>query len=61
MFVHLTRALEIDTRGAALPPAEVALIAAQHHGLLIIAIMIGAAVAMIGTVGAKLVVCLQNS
>jgi hypothetical protein len=56
-FVQLTRALEVDTRGAALPPTQAALIAAQHHGLLIIAIMIGAVVGMIGTVGTKLAAC----
>lgn len=49
LFVHLTHALQIDTHGAVLPPAQAALIAAQHHGLLIIAIMLGAVVGMIAS------------
>ncbi len=45
-FVLLTGAMQID--GAGLPAAVVA---AQHHGVTVIAVMIGAVVGMIGTRG----------
>lgn len=52
-FVHLTHALQVDTHGAALPKAQAALIHAQHHGLLIVAMLLGAIVAMISSFGAN--------
>jgi uncharacterized membrane protein YgaE (UPF0421/DUF939 family) len=51
LFVHLTHALQIDTHGAALPAAQAAAIALQHHELLIIAMMLGAMVCMLSTFG----------
>ncbi|MCW2541520.1 MAG: hypothetical protein JWN95_3245 [Frankiales bacterium] len=47
-FVHLTHAIQIDTHGAELPPAQAAVIAAQHHALLVIALMLGAITGMLG-------------
>lgn len=46
VFVSLTHALQIDTHGASLPPEQAALVAAQHHGMLVIAIMLGAMLGM---------------
>jgi uncharacterized membrane protein YgaE (UPF0421/DUF939 family) len=48
LFVRLTHALQIDTHGATLPTANAAQVTAQHHGMLVIAIMLGAVVGMIG-------------
>lgn len=47
LFVRLTHALQIDTHGAVLPPEQAALVAAQHHGVTVVAVMIGAVVGMI--------------
>jgi hypothetical protein len=49
VFVQLTHALQISTAGAALPAAEAAAVAAQHHALLIIAMLLGAIIGMIGS------------
>lgn len=49
LFVHLTHALLIDTHGAVLPPQQQALVAAQHHGMTVIAIMLGAVVGMLAS------------
>lgn len=46
-FVRLTGAMQIDTHGAVLPPAQAAEVAAANHGMTIIAIMLGAVVGMI--------------
>lgn len=49
LLVGYTHALQIDTHGAALPPAQAAKVAAQHHGMLVIAIMLGAMVGMMSS------------
>jgi uncharacterized membrane protein YccC len=54
LFVGWTHALQIDTRGAVLPPAQAAAIAAQHHGVLVIAILLGAIVGMIASFSAAM-------
>ena len=54
LFVHLTHALEIDTHGAVLPAQQAALVAAQHHGITVIAIMLGAIVGMMASFGGAL-------
>ena len=54
LFVHLTHALQLDTHGATLSPQQAALVAAQHHGLLVIAIMLGAIVGMLASFGGAL-------
>ena len=46
-FVRVTHAMQVDTHGAVLPPAQAALVAAENHGMTIIAIMLGAVVGMI--------------
>jgi len=46
-FVLLTHAMQLDTHGVAMPPAAAAQVAAQHHGVTVIAVMIGAVVGMI--------------
>jgi len=51
VFVSLTHALQLDTHGAVLPPEQAALVAAQHHGMLVIAIMLGAMVGMMASFG----------
>ncbi|HYZ55551.1 MAG TPA: carboxypeptidase regulatory-like domain-containing protein [Streptosporangiaceae bacterium] len=51
LFVHFTHALQIQTRGAALPAAEAAKVAAANHEFLVIAMLIGAIVGMISTFG----------
>lgn len=53
-FVGLTHALQIDTHPAGSPPAQAALVAAQHHGVLVVAIMLGAVVGMISSFSAAL-------
>jgi len=52
-FVHVTHALQIDSHGGSLPAAQQALIAAQHHGVLIIAMMLGAIIGMLSAFGAS--------
>jgi hypothetical protein len=54
IFVHTTHALQIDTHGATLPAAEAAQIAAQHHGVLVVGILIGAIMGMIAAFSAAL-------
>ena len=54
LFVRFTHALQSDTHGAVLPPAQAALVAAQHHGVVVIAIMLGAIIAMIAVFSASL-------
>lgn len=54
LFVGLTHALQTDTHGAVLPPAQAALVASQHHGVLIVAIMLGAILAMMGAFNAAM-------
>lgn len=51
VFVGRTHALQINTHGAALPPDRAALVAAQHHGVLVIAIMVGAIIGMMSAFG----------
>jgi len=46
-FVRITHAMQVDTHGAVLPPAQAALVAAENHGMTIIGIMLGAVVGMI--------------
>jgi uncharacterized membrane protein YgaE (UPF0421/DUF939 family) len=45
LFVHRTHALLINTHGAVLPPAQAALVNMQHHGLLVLAMTLGAVIA----------------
>jgi uncharacterized membrane protein YccC len=52
-FVHFTHALQIDTHGATLPAAQAAVVHAQHHGVLIVGMLVGAIVAMISSFGAN--------
>ncbi len=47
LFARSTGALQIDTHGAVLSPQHSALVAAQHHGVLIIAMLLGALMAMV--------------
>ena len=54
VFVRLTGAAQIDTHGVALPPEQAAQVAAQHHGVLVIAIMLGAVMGMIASFGAPM-------
>ncbi len=51
LFVHLTGALQIDTHDAHLPAARAAQVAAQHHGILVIAMLLGAIVCMMAGFG----------
>src|ERR1700733_4600160 len=53
-FVRITGALEIDTHGLALPPEQAALVAAQHHGVLVVALMLGAVVALVAVFAAPM-------
>jgi hypothetical protein len=48
VFVRLTGALQIDTHGAPPSPA----VAAQHHGILVVALMLGAIVGLISVFAA---------
>lgn len=48
VFVRLTHALEVDPGTTALAPAQAVAIAAQHHAVLVIAMMLGAVTAMNG-------------
>jgi uncharacterized membrane protein YgaE (UPF0421/DUF939 family) len=52
VFVKATHALQLDTHGAQLPPQQAALVAAQHHGVLVIGIMLGAVLGMVSSFGA---------
>jgi len=56
IFVRLTGAMQIDTHGAALPQEQAAQVAAQHHGVLVIAIMLGAMMGMLAAFGAPMYV-----
>jgi uncharacterized membrane protein YccC len=47
LFVRLTGAMQVDTHGAVLPPEQAALVHAQHHAVLIIAMLLGAMMAMV--------------
>lgn len=47
LFVRLTGAMQLDTHGAVLPPEQAALVHAQHHAVLIIAMLLGAMMAMV--------------
>jgi hypothetical protein len=49
LFVRLTHALQIDTHGAVLPPAQAAAVTAQHHGVLVVAILLGAILGTVAT------------
>ena len=49
VFVQVTHAMQINTHGATLPPAQAALVHAQHHGVLVIAMLLGALMAMVGS------------
>jgi uncharacterized membrane protein YccC len=53
-FVHWTHARQIDTHGAVLAPEQAAAVAAQHHGVLVTAIVLGAIVGMVGSFSAAL-------
>jgi hypothetical protein len=53
-FVHWTHARQIDTHGSVLAPAQAAAVAAQHHGVLVTAIVLGAIVGMVGSFTAAL-------
>jgi hypothetical protein len=46
LFVHFTRAMQIQARGAALSAAEAAKITALNHELLVLAMLLGAAVGL---------------
>jgi hypothetical protein len=48
VFVRVTGVMQIQTHGAALPPAQAAAVSAQHHGVLVIAMLLGALMAMVG-------------
>ncbi|HKC28054.1 MAG TPA: FUSC family protein [Jatrophihabitans sp.] len=48
-FVRWTRALQLDTHGGVLPPAQAAAVAAQHHAVLVIAILLGAIMGMLAS------------
>ncbi|SNQ48817.1 conserved membrane hypothetical protein [Frankia canadensis] len=49
LFVRATHALQIQTHGAALPPAKAAMVAAANHQFLVIAMLLGAIIGMIST------------
>jgi hypothetical protein len=53
VFVHLTHALQARPHGT-LPPAEQAAVDAGNHALLVIAIMLGAIVALLSVFGASM-------
>ena len=56
-FVRATHALEIQVpAGVPLPPQQATLIAAQHHGMTVIAIMLGAIVGMLAGFGGSMFV-----
>jgi hypothetical protein len=49
LFVRLTHALQISTPPGPLAPATAALVAAQHHGVLVIGILLGAVTGLIAS------------
>lgn len=51
LFVHLTHALQIQTQGVRLPPAQAATVAAANHELLVVGELVATIVAMISTFG----------
>jgi len=51
LFVHFTRALQIQTHGAVLPAAEAAKVAGANHVFLVIALLLGALVGMMSGFG----------
>jgi hypothetical protein len=51
LFVHVTRALQTQAHGAALPAAKAAQVAAANHAFLVIAIVLGAIVGMLSSFG----------
>jgi hypothetical protein len=51
LFVYFTRALQIQTHGAALPAAEAATVAAANHAFLVVALLLGALVGMMSGFG----------
>jgi uncharacterized membrane protein YccC len=54
LFVGWTHALQIDTHGVELPAAQAAAVAAQHHGVLVIAILLGSIIGMIASFSAAM-------
>lgn len=42
LFVRWTHALQIDTPARVVPPAQAAVIAGQHHGVVVVAVLLGA-------------------
>jgi uncharacterized membrane protein YccC len=48
-FVRATHAMQIDTHGAVLASTQANLVHAQHHGMLVIAMLLGALMAMFGS------------
>lgn len=54
LFVRHTHVLQLDTHGAVLPGAQAAEVAAQHHGVLIVAVLLGAIVGMISSFTGRL-------
>jgi hypothetical protein len=54
LFVRVTHALQIDAQGAALRPAQAAAVAAQHHGVLVLAIMLGTLAGIVASFTAAL-------
>ncbi|MCU4185005.1 FUSC family protein [Acidiferrimicrobium sp. IK] len=51
LFVHLTGALQVAGAGAGLPAKQAALVAAQHHGVLVIAMLLGGIICMMSGFG----------
>jgi Fusaric acid resistance protein-like len=51
LFVHFTHALQIQAHGAALPAAEAAKVAAADYGFLVLAMVLGALVGVLSSVG----------
>ena len=51
LFVHFTHALQIQAHGARVPAAQAAAVAAANHGLLVIALLIGAIVGLLSSSG----------
>jgi hypothetical protein len=51
LLVHFTHALQIRARGARLPAAQAAQVAAANHGSLVIAMLIGAIVGLLASFG----------
>jgi uncharacterized membrane protein YgaE (UPF0421/DUF939 family) len=51
LFVHFTRALQIQAHGARLPVAQAAAVTAANHGSLVIAMLIGALTGLLSVTG----------